>query len=63
MARVYNSRERILMTGGAGFLGSHLIDRLLSDMKSFAWTTSSRGPSATSSTFIQILASNSCATM
>ncbi len=64
MARLYESRKRILVTGGAGFLGSHLIDRLIEQGHEIICVDNLfTGRSATSSTCTPTRASSSCGTM
>ena len=55
--------KRIVVTGGAGFLGSHLCDRLVSSgAEVVAWTVSSRARKTTSLSFFPTLALKSSAT-
>jgi nucleoside-diphosphate-sugar epimerase len=63
MPRLYDSRKRIFVTGGAGFVGSHLLDRLLDQgHEILCLDTSSPARSATSTTCTPIRASSSCGT-
>ncbi len=64
MPRLDESRKRILVTGGAGFLGSHLIDRLLAQGHEVLCVDNLfTGRQATTSiTFSATALSNSCAT-
>ena len=49
MPRLYDSRKRVLVTGGAGFIGSHLTDKRLAEGHGTysAQTTCSPGQSGT----------------
>jgi nucleoside-diphosphate-sugar epimerase len=52
--RSYKDRKRILVTGGSGFVGSHLVDRLMMDGHEVTAVLTSANPLPISNVFLEL---------